>query len=579
MYDERNNMMKKCLYFLVAAISFVAYSQTNEKYPRQYFISPMNIPTEPSGTFGELRTNHFHSGLDFKTKQKEGFEVYAVADGFISRIKYSTFGYGKAIYVTHPNGFTTVYAHLQKANPAIEQYVKKHQYNKQSFEIEVFPKKDELKVKKGELLAYSGNSGGSGGPHLHFEYRDTASEEIINPLFFGLDTSFKDSVSPVLRSLWAYPLTDTSAVNKSASKANLVFNKLEGNNFIANKLLAKGPIGFGINSYDMFDGHYNHNGVYKIAMFLNGSPYYIVTFDRFSFNDTRYINSYIDYEHKAVKNETIQKLFYKNKFPLSLIKDNRHDGIIDVKPGDNYSVLIKIYDFHGNQTQVTIPISYDSATPIANKNNTVTNYFLKADRENIYQKENITVTIPKNTFVEDFYLDFDVKDGILKLHKDIEPAYQNMTIEIDTENITDKNFDIKKAFIAEVSGKKPNYLTTYYKGKKLNARTKNLGTYKILIDDKAPKIYGLSFKDGDNLDDASTIKINISDDQSGIKSYAGYLNDKWILMDYDYKTNSLIHNLSDDVFINGENVFRVEVADFAGNTTKFEAKFTKTKTN
>lgn len=571
--------MKALLYFLILTISSICLAQTTDKYPKQYFISPMAIQTEPSGTFGELRNNHFHSGLDFKTKQKEGLEVYAAADGFISRIKYSSFGYGKAIYVTHSNGYTTVYGHLQKANSDIEKYIKKNQYDQKTFEIELFPKKDELKVKKGELIAYSGNTGGSGGPHLHFEYRDTASEEIINPLFFGLDSSFVDTVSPVLRSLWAYPLSDSSVVNKTANKTNIVFNKLEGNTFIANKLLAKGPIGLGVNAFDMVNGHFNHNGVYKIAMIVNGSPYYIVTFDRFSFSDSRYINSYVDYEHKANQNETIQKLFYKNKYPLSLLQANKTDGIIDVKPGDSYTIRIKIYDFNENLTEVTIPVMYDVSPAIISKKQIITDYFVKADRQNLYQKDNVTVTIPKNTFVEDFYLDFNVQNQVLKLHKDVVPAYQNITLEFDTENIDIKDFDIKKAFIADVSGKSPNYLTTYYKGNKLTARTKNLGTFKVLLDTTNPKIYGLSFKEGANLDVVSSIKVHISDDSSGIKSYAGYLNDKWILMDYDYKTKSLVHNLSDEMYSNGENIFKVEVVDNAGNMSILEAKFIKTKTN
>ena len=571
--------MKKLLFFLVFLTYYICFSQPSEKYPKQFFSSPMKIDIEPSGTFGELRGNHFHSGLDFKTQKKEGFDVYAVADGFISRIKYSTSGYGKAIYITHSNGFTTVYAHLQESNSEIEKYIKNKQYEKQSFEIELFPKKDELKVKKGDLIAYSGNSGGSSGPHLHFEYRDTATEEIINPLNFGLDKGFKDLISPVLQNVWVYPLSDSSVVNKSAIKSNLVFNKLKGNNFIANKITAQGPIGFGINSYDMYNGHFNHNGVYRIAMIVNGSPYYIVTFDRFSFADTRYINSYIDYEHKMTKNETIQKLFYKNKFPLSLIASNTKDGVIDVKPGDNYNVIIKVYDFNENVTEITIPVVYDQAGANSTVNTKKTDFYLKANRQNIYEDNYVNVSIPKNTFVDDFYLDFTVANNTLNLHKDIIPGYQNMIIEFDTEKMDLKDFDINKAFIAETSGKNPTYLKTSIKGQKLSARTKNLGTYQILMDTIAPKIYGLSFADGDNLDAINSIKVLISDNLSGIQNYKAFINDKWILMDYDYKTKSLVHNLKDGIFVDGINNFKIEVSDKVGNTTVSEVKFTKSKPN
>ena len=156
--------MKKLFAFLLLAN--VAFSQSD--YPSD-FISPLAIPLDFSGSFGELRSNHFHSGLDLKTDKREGLDVFAVADGYVSRIKISTYGYGKAIYITHPNGFTTVYGHLQRANGAIEDYIKKFQYTKKAFEVEMFPSPNELPVKQGEIIAFSGNSGGSGGPHLHFE--------------------------------------------------------------------------------------------------------------------------------------------------------------------------------------------------------------------------------------------------------------------------------------------------------------------------------------------------------------------------------------------------------------------------
>ncbi|UYW01560.1 M23 family metallopeptidase [Flavobacterium agricola] len=571
--------MKKSFCFIISGFCLVGFAQSKPVYPQDYFLSPLKISTEASGTFGELRGNHFHSGFDFKTQQKEGQEVVAVADGFISRIKYSAFGYGKAIYVTHPNGFTTVYGHLQKANPEIEKYVAAYQYKKQAFEVELFPKKGELPVTKGQLLAYSGNTGGSGGPHLHFEYRDSATEEIINPLHFGLAQTLKDTQAPVLKSLWVYPIADSSVVNQSNQKVNLVFNKLAPNSFISNKVLANGAIGFAINSYDLMNGHLNHNGLYRIEMWINGSLQYQISFDRFNFAETRYINSYIDYEHKMKRKETLQKLFRGNSFPLSLLAANTFSGVLNVQPNDNYNVIIKLFDFHDNKTEVTIPVAYSNQPAVHIKPQVKTDYLIKADRQNIYQQENVTVTVPKNTFVDDFYMNFEVKNGVLKLHEDVVPGYQNMTFEFDIENTPFAAVPVKKLFIAETSGKTPNYLSTNVKGNKLYTRNRNLGTYQVAIDTVAPKIYGLNFKDGDNLDTKSIIKVNIADEQSGIQSYNGYLNNQWILMEYDYKTKSLVHNLNDNVYVNGENVFKIEVTDKAANKTVLEAKFNKSKNN
>jgi murein DD-endopeptidase MepM/ murein hydrolase activator NlpD len=202
--------MKKFLLLFLISVSVYAQSE----YPQDYFRNPLDIPIVLSGTFGELRSSHFHSGLDIKTKQQEGLRVYAAAEGYVSRIKISHFGYGKALYITHPNGYTTVYGHLQKLSDRLERYIKNCQYDKESFEVEVFPTPDELPVEKNEIVAYSGNTGGSGGPHLHFEVRDNA-ERPLNPMLFGITA--KDSKAPLVLGVYAYPKDDKAVINGKTS--------------------------------------------------------------------------------------------------------------------------------------------------------------------------------------------------------------------------------------------------------------------------------------------------------------------------------------------------------------------------
>ncbi|MCB0432591.1 MAG: M23 family metallopeptidase, partial [Mangrovimonas sp.] len=208
--------MKKLLYILTILCQTSLLAQTN--YPQDYFIDPLDINLVLAGTFAELRANHFHSGLDIKTQQREGLKVYACADGFVSRIKISHGGYGKALYITHPNGYTTVYAHLQKFAPKIEAYIKEHQYGQESYEIEVFPGAVELLVKQGDVVAYSGNSGGSEGPHLHFEIRDN-EERPINPMLFGID--IKDTTKPIIKEVYAYPISDDAHINQTNEMCKL----------------------------------------------------------------------------------------------------------------------------------------------------------------------------------------------------------------------------------------------------------------------------------------------------------------------------------------------------------------------
>ena len=212
-------------------------------YPKDYFTSPLDITLTASGTFAELRSNHFHSGIDLKTKGTEGLNVYAAASGYVSRIKISRFGYGKALYITHPNGYTSVYAHLQKFSPSLEAYVKKQQYKKETFELEVFPQRNFLKIAAKEIIAYSGNTGGSSGPHLHFEIRDK-QERPINPMLFGI--TIKDTTKPQIHELFGYPLSEESHVNGARSRVKIRIKKLPNGHYISEQISAFGALALGL---------------------------------------------------------------------------------------------------------------------------------------------------------------------------------------------------------------------------------------------------------------------------------------------------------------------------------------------
>jgi murein DD-endopeptidase MepM/ murein hydrolase activator NlpD len=558
--------MKKILAFIFATSSL--FSQTD--YPTD-FISPLSIPLDFSGSFGELRSNHFHSGLDMKTNSQQGLDVFAVADGYISRIKISSYGYGKAIYITHPNGYSTVYGHLQRANGVIEDFIKQEQYKKKSFEVEMFLGPQDLPVKQGEVIAFSGNSGGSGGPHLHFEFRETKTEKTVNPLYFGYTKFAKDKFRPNLQGIMVYPM-DSVVVNKSRKPIQVSFNKQADGNYVSSKVVANGKIGFAINAYDNCTNGYNRNGLFKVNAYLNGVLYYEYEFDKFAFNESRYINNFIDYEVFKTKKQRFQKLFFNTAYPLSVLKKDKHNGIINTQPNANYTLRIEMFDFHGNQTNVSIPIEY--GTEVAQQENTtpVLPYLMKSKIENNFTKDNISVYVPENAFYDDFRFNFEVNDGVLAFGNETVPVHKNITITF--ANIEGLSEELKeKSFIASVDGKSLDYNATKRSGNNFSTRVRNLGEFKLVQDTIAPRIYNMSFENGKNLSKNKTFSVLISDNLSGIDTYNAYLNGEWILMEYDYKTRKLVHDLADKKYLEGKNELKIIVTDNLQNSTTFETHF------
>lgn len=555
-----------CFVFL---ISIYAFGQT--QYPKDYFRSPLDIPLQLSGNFGELRPNHIHAGFDFKTQQKEGLFVYASADGYVSRIKISEVGYGKAIYITHPNGYTTVYGHLQSGYREVEKRIKKEQYKAKSYEIDVPLYPNDLVVKKGDIIAFSGNTGGSEGPHLHFEIRDTQSEKIINPLYFGFETVITDSKRPAINSLWVYPLDENSIVNQSKRPISVNLSLQEDGTYLAEKISATGKIGFGITTFDYDNVSWNSNGIFRVQTYLNGKTDFSYQFDTFAFDETRLINLLIDYERYKKLGQRVQKLFMKTPYPLSIIKPGSNNGVISVSSNITQNYRIEVADFSENIAKIFIPIQYSSLPAKIAEVPPTSKYFVKAKKENIFSLDNVTVIFPPNTFYDDFYMNFEVKKGELKLHEDIVPAFTNFSITFDDSIAPQK--DREKMFIGLINGKKISYYNTKRYKNSFTIYSKYLGDYKLIKDGKPPKIKSDKRIGGKWISNLNELQFSISDELSGIKSYDGYLNGEWILLEYESKTKKLIHRFSDGIVTEGKNDLKIVVTDNVGNSTIFETQF------
>jgi hypothetical protein len=320
-------MMPKTL--LLMALFLPPFIWAQEEFPKNYFRSPVDTIIVLAGNFAELRPNHFHGGLDIKTGNKERMPIHAVADGYVSRIKVSSFGYGRVIYITHPNGFVSVYAHNSSFNDAIGTYVKDRQYLQMRFEIELFPKPGELPVKQGEVISLSGNTGQSSGPHLHFEIRDEKTEKAINPLLFGLPV--KDNVKPQLTKIKIYPADENGTVNGSGKSVECAVKAGKGGYVlaIADTLVLSGNIYFGLEGYDSETHRAGKNGLYSIELQLNNSRIFYCEMNKIGFDETRCMNTYIDYPAYIKAGKFIHRSYVEQNNKLGIYKDVINKGVVE----------------------------------------------------------------------------------------------------------------------------------------------------------------------------------------------------------------------------------------------------------
>lgn len=564
------NVKLPIVFFLFFSVMF-SYGQETS-LPQNYFINPIDIPLSLSGNFGELRDNHFHSGLDIRTQQRTGIKVKATADGYISRLKTGLYGYGNVLYIQHPNGYTTVYGHLLEFSPKIREYVRKRQYAQEKNVIELFPAKEELSVTQGEIIALSGNSGGSGGPHLHYEVRD-GQQRPMNPYLFGIKIT--DNRFPEISGIQVYPQNGESHVNGSAQQQELHFTKIADGKYKANPIKAYGKLGFGVSSVDYIDNAPYTNGLYEIETKLNGNPQLRITFNKFSFAKSGYINDYIDYPYYRNKKSRIQKLFIGINNHMDMQIDAPQNGFIDIK-GDadyNYEVLLK--DFVGNVTTLVIPIHAEllESDAIQIEAEKTTDYYAQVNQPSVFDFSYHDVYIPKEALFEDTYLNLkEISSSQIQVHDFDTPLLKNITIGFDVGNYLPE--DIEKLYVARVMpwGQK-YYSSTYKEGKRLTTRTKTFGLYQLEFDTTAPTISPINFRDKSWVSELDFLKLKIKDDESGISTYRGTINGKFIVLEYDYKTGIIKYDFRDKVSTETENKLKVIVTDNVGNSTTYEATF------
>ena len=548
--------MKK-LIILFLFISINLNSQTN--FPKDYFSNPLEIELILNGNFGESRPSHFHSGIDIKTQFKEGLNVFSSAEGYVSRISIKHGGFGKALYINHPNGYTTVYAHLKKFNKKIEDYIKKIQYNKKSYQIEHYLKKDIIRILKNENIGSSGNTGSSFGPHLHYETRLTKNQKAINPQLFGID--IKDSRRPIINSVFLYKL---DSLNKISEPIKLKINKINDSIYQSEKVTANGTIGFGVNGFDRQDLANNKNGIYKYSTVYDNKKNIEFNFNSFFFEESIKIKTLIDYKYYIQNKSRIVKLFKDHGNNLSIYSNNK-SGYINVE-NDISLYQITLTDLKGNKSTIKIPIIKGEIikSPLKKVNSTVLNTSLNNKLDYNFEFENAEIKIAKNTFLKNVKLNIDTSIDSIKIINPEIAVFKNIKI----------SFLNKEKRKGNYLALKDNNGNESFATAKLNSKnyfyhkTKSLGTYFIKNDSLLPVIELRNFKNNDWITNKNSIKIKILDNETGIKNYNVKINGKWMLFEYEYKRNELFYKF-DSYFINKKkNLIEVSVEDMAGNKSQ-----------
>jgi len=562
-------------FVLVICSIFTLYAQNS--HDNESFISPIKPPFFFAGDFGELRPSHFHSGLDFRTQGKTGLPVYAVKDGYISRIGISPTGYGNALYMNHSDGTTSVYGHLSKFHPQIQEYLTGKQYDRESFQINLTLSSDKFIFKKGEIIAWTGNSGSSGGPHLHFEIRDTRSERAFNPIFNHLGIT--DNSAPKIIALYCYPLSENSNVGQDRVKKRFEVVTVPGGYRLKSNAPVQlfGKIGFGIQAEDYFNGTGLRCGIYSATLICDGKELFGFKMDNFSLLDARYANSQADYEEHLQSNRWIERLF---KFPgnyLDIYFPAKGNGILNLEDGKEHNFEIVVSDAFKNKADLKFRcVNKRSQLPYKNKPFTKQFFY---DKANEFENEKIRIQIPRGALYDN--LKFDYKSSpkplgcyseLHQVHNMFVPLHIPYSLSIRCNSLPNNMED--KALIVSVNpstGKKTAIGGKYSKGW-VNAETYLLGSFTVTIDKTPPTILPLSIKDKKRLTDPHKVQFHIADDLSGIKSYRGEIDGKWVLFEYDEKTGTLTHTFDPERMPMGRShLLRLVVTDNRENRSEYKA--------
>ncbi len=569
--------------YLSILFFLLTYLTLNGQEPREVLKNlraPMDIPLYLAGNFGELRTDHFHTGLDIKTQGKTGHPVLACEEGHVSRIKIQEWGYGKAIYLDHPNGYTTVYAHLKEFSPKIEAFIRKVQYEQQTYTLDIHPGSTQLPVKRGEQIALSGNSGSSGGPHLHFEVRETRSEKPVNPLQY-MDLNIRDDIPPVMEGVRIYPMNDETFIGQQNSIRGYYLSgrgeqyRLRDQHTIP----IHGTVGFAIRTTDKLNGYPNECGVHTLQLFVDDTLVHMMRMDELNFHTNRYINAHTDYLMFHKYNKHYHRCFLLENNALDIYPVSPDQGWVSFNKDTVHRIRIVATDVHGNVSRLAFRVKGEAEAQAAGQATLQPSFekVFRADQTNSFRNKDLELYLPPGALYQDLEFRYEKTRPTANtfapfhhLHDPYTPVHTYYPLKLRVGKVETSLRD--KLLIVRKKGGHYTAVGGKYKNGWMEDRVRSFGTFTVKADTTPPEIDALNLWEGRDIGPGDVLRFRVRDDLSGVKNYNAYLNGEWVLVSSDPK-NALMECAFDDLRSipspKPKATFELVVKDERGNTKRY----------
>ena len=563
-----------CLIGIALHSALCAQEYEHPVYPKGYFRNPLGVAMDLSGNFGELRPNHYHMGLDLKTLKRENLPVYAAAAGYIAKVKIEPGGFGRAIYINHPNGFTSLYAHLNDFFPALEAYIKREQYRLEEWRIFIDIPPDLFPVRKGDFIAFSGNTGGSQAPHLHFEIRQTSDDVNLNPLLFGF--SLKDNTTPRILRLALYDRTRSTY----EQSPKLIPVKAAGSSRYVTTVpitTTNSPlVSFALTAYDTHTGSSNLNGIFESVLYKDDEAIVGFRMDGISYNDTRYMNAHIDYRTKSSGGSYLQHLSDLPGYINSIYKRNNGDGVLDLSDGEVHNIRIEVKDAYGNTSVVSTKVQYRPVQTVTRSALPGKVFYplmldgFESDDCEFYIGERCLYDSVRVRYSKNISATSQLLSAVHSIGSSYIPLQEAFLVRIKPiPALTEEQQE--KTVVQWFSGAKKDVQKAEWQNGWASAKFRDFGFFQLLLDEVAPVIVPIGFTDGSDLSRATRIYFTVTDNFNKFKNVRTELDGTWLRFTND-KGRTFSYRF-DEKCLTGQHVLKISVEDEAGNKTEKTYKF------